>query len=170
MKRFLSLVGVLVLVSACSSINEQSASEKGYDDNVHEREEVVVQNFEECVEETGVVMESFPRQCAYNGEAFVEEIDKISALNENFQDMTPFLQGALQVHLDTQESVIVELESVHDEHVRGMFRVGDEQAGALFLAVWKMGEWEIAYAGNGVISCDELAEYGFPVEMIQDCN
>ncbi|MDD3498644.1 MAG: hypothetical protein PHH24_04065 [Candidatus Moranbacteria bacterium] len=34
-----------------------------------------VSNFEECVAEGNPVMESYPRQCAHNGEIFVEEID-----------------------------------------------------------------------------------------------
>jgi len=32
-----------------------------------------VTNFEECVEVVGAVAESFPRQCNFNGETFVEE-------------------------------------------------------------------------------------------------
>lgn len=33
-----------------------------------------VNNFEECVALTGVVMESYPRQCSYNGQTFTENI------------------------------------------------------------------------------------------------
>lgn len=36
---------------------------------------VVITNFEECARETGVVMESYPRQCrTKTGEVFVENI------------------------------------------------------------------------------------------------
>lgn len=34
-----------------------------------------VTNFEECVAATGQVMESYPRQCVYNGQTFVEEVE-----------------------------------------------------------------------------------------------
>lgn len=35
---------------------------------------VEVNNFEECVAVTGRVMESYPRQCVFEGQHFVEEI------------------------------------------------------------------------------------------------
>lgn len=38
------------------------------------KEEVFPKNFSECVEITGVVMESYPRRCGFNGEIFVEDI------------------------------------------------------------------------------------------------
>ncbi len=35
-----------------------------------------VNNFDECVAETGLIAESYPRQCFYEGQTFVEEIDE----------------------------------------------------------------------------------------------
>ena len=34
--------------------------------------ESVIDTFDECVEATGTVQNSFPRQCKYNGQIFVE--------------------------------------------------------------------------------------------------
>lgn len=34
-----------------------------------------VTNFEDCMKEGNIVLESYPRQCRYNGELFVEEIN-----------------------------------------------------------------------------------------------
>lgn len=34
-----------------------------------------IHSFDECVNETGIVMESFPRQCSVNGQTFVETVD-----------------------------------------------------------------------------------------------
>ena len=33
-----------------------------------------VGDFESCVEKTGIVMESYPRQCIYEGRTYIEEI------------------------------------------------------------------------------------------------
>ena len=33
-----------------------------------------VTNFDECVKETGIVLESYPRQCSYNGKTYTEEV------------------------------------------------------------------------------------------------
>jgi len=41
-------------------------------------------------------------------------------------------------------------------------------AGGYFFAAKINGEWQIILDGNGEIPCD-LAEYGFPSEMLQDC-
>lgn len=37
---------------------------------------VVVNDFDSCTAETGVVMESFPRQCSYEGTTYVEEVSQ----------------------------------------------------------------------------------------------
>ncbi len=42
--------------------------------NNKDKEEVVVTNFEECVEAGNPVMESYPRQCRHGDEKFVEDI------------------------------------------------------------------------------------------------
>ncbi len=36
--------------------------------------EITVTNFEECARVTGVVMESYPRQCRYNGQTYTEHV------------------------------------------------------------------------------------------------
>lgn len=41
-----------------------------------------VTDFESCVKATGIVMESYPRQCVFQGETFVEEI-----LPENYDSL-----------------------------------------------------------------------------------
>jgi len=58
------------------------------------------------------------------------------------------------------------------EHVRGdiVFLDKDQKpaAGGYFFAAKIGGKWQIILDGNGEIPCD-LAEYGFPGEMLQDC-
>jgi hypothetical protein len=42
-----------------------------------------VNNFTECVNLNGVVMESYPRQCAYNGKTFAEDVTLQKGSTEN---------------------------------------------------------------------------------------
>ena len=165
MKRFSFLLMSLLLVACAQKPVPLS-------DPAENPDGLVVTSFEECVEATGIVMESFPRQCRFEDMVFIEDINEMSQgeeLDEN-ADMKVFLKSALQAFLGSTDEYEIELQNVGTDHVRGMFRAPGEQAGALFLAAWEMGEWEIVFAGNGAISCDEVAPYDFPAEMIEDCN
>lgn len=62
--------------------NGDSASDGVNQPDTDQQNEVT--NFEECVEKTGIVMESYPRQCRYNDQTFVEEIDEPIAPPEDF--------------------------------------------------------------------------------------
>lgn len=44
---------------------------------------VEVTSFDECVAVSGVVMESYPRQCHYNGKSFTEEVDTSGTSDSN---------------------------------------------------------------------------------------
>jgi len=60
-----------------------------------------------------------------------------------------------------------------DHHVRGGVKFLDEEEpgnAGLFLATDINGEWELAFDGNGAISCSDLDEFAFPEDMIEDCN
>lgn len=54
----------------------------------------VITSFEECVEETGVVMESYPRQCRFGDQNFVEEITAEIPVEETLQ--TDTFSGTLE--------------------------------------------------------------------------
>lgn len=58
MKYIYIMIGIMIIISACTNQAQK------------------VDSFEECVKQTGKVMESYPRQCSYDGETFVEKIDK----------------------------------------------------------------------------------------------
>jgi hypothetical protein len=62
-KILLGLIFMMLAVAACTSSSE-------------------ITNFEECEAAGNPIMESYPRQCAANGETFTEEIDAIECDDE----------------------------------------------------------------------------------------
>lgn len=57
------LISLFMLLAACSAATT----------------DITVTTFEECVEQTGIVMESYPRQCSFGGETFVEDVMPLDA-------------------------------------------------------------------------------------------
>jgi len=70
----------------------------------------------------------------------------------------------------SQISVAIEQET--DTHARGIviFQPGGSDNTGAFLAVKEDDLWRIVFDGQGVISCEETAKYGFPSEMVEDCE
>lgn len=70
----------------------------------------------------------------------------------------------------SQISVAIEKET--DTHARGIvvFQPGGEDNTGAFLATKQDDLWSIIFDGQGVISCEETAKYGFPAEMVEDCE
>lgn len=165
MKSFLTAFSMLFLLTACSQPGVPLS------DPSENPDQVTVTNFEECVQETGTVMESYPRQCRFEDMVFIEEIDQIQPADDvEGPGMMAFLESALQERLETEQAIDIQVDQLADEHVRGMFQVEGDQAGAIFLAAWDQGEWVVVYAGNGVINCDVLEPYNFPENMMEDCE
>jgi len=69
----------------------------------------------------------------------------------------------------SQISIAIERET--DTHARGIviFQPGGSENTGAFLAVKQEDLWTIVFDGQGVISCEETAKYGFPSEMVEDC-
>ncbi len=38
----------------------------------------------------------------------------------------------------------------------------------MFLAAKVNDEWQIAFDGNGAVACEDLEDYNFPSDMIED--
>ncbi len=59
-----------------------------------------------------------------------------------------------------------------DNHIRGgvEFQPGGPENTGIFLAAKVDGSWQIAFDGHGAISCEDMADYNFPEEMITDCS
>ena len=68
--------------------------------------------------------------------------------------------------------VTVTISKETETHARGMVEMapgGSENSG-LFLAAKVDGQWELAFDGQGAISCGDMEKYGFPQDMISDCQ
>ncbi len=68
-------------------------------------------------------------------------------------------------------SVSVAIEKETNTHARGIiiFQPGGAENTGAFLAAKEGDVWQIIYDGNGSISCEEMAKFDFPEEMIEDC-
>jgi inhibitor of cysteine peptidase len=70
----------------------------------------------------------------------------------------------------SQISVAIEKET--DTHARGIvvFQPGGSDNTGAFLAAKTEDLWTIAFDGQGVISCEEMAKFEFPEDMVEDCE
>lgn len=64
-------------------------------------------------------------------------------------------------------SISVDKETAN--YARGSVSFENGAPGGIFLATKIDGKWQIVFDGNGQISCN-LSKYGFPSEMLSDCN
>jgi inhibitor of cysteine peptidase len=70
------------------------------------------------------------------------------------------------------EDINITITKETETHVRGMAEIEPGGAGnsGLFLAVKVDNQWELAFDGQGVISCEDMEGYGFPQDMLSDCQ
>jgi inhibitor of cysteine peptidase len=101
-------------------------------------------------------------KCGVAEEDLEEEISK--------EDSIKYAMAARYGRKLSQVSIVLDQET--DDHVRGgvTFAPGGPENSGFFLAAKQDGQWLIVYDGNGVISCEEIAKFNFPAEMIDDCE
>jgi hypothetical protein len=66
------------------------------------------------------------------------------------------------------KTLSISIEQETDNHARGSVSFEPGAPGGIFLATKIDGAWQIVHEGNGQIPCN-LANYGFPDEMLKDC-
>ena len=67
------------------------------------------------------------------------------------------------------EDVSLNVQSQSDRHMRAKVQVPDE-APSTVLATRVGDEWTIVFEGNGDIDCSMVINYGFPMELFEDCK
>ena len=68
------------------------------------------------------------------------------------------------------EDIEVDVDMGRERHMRGNIRIGEGPGSAgLFLAAKPDLKWVIVHDGQGVFTCDDVAVYNFPEDMISDC-
>lgn len=67
--------------------------------------------------------------------------------------------------------VDIKISKEADSHVRGAvtFAPGDTENSGMFLAVKQGEDWKIVFDGNGSYACEDIEQYSFPEEMVEDC-
>lgn len=64
----------------------------------------------------------------------------------------------------------VTISSIEGEFAKGTVKLTDGMGGGLWFAAQENGVWNIVYDGNGIITCDQLANYqNFPTSLIPSC-
>lgn len=54
-------------------------------------------------------------------------------------------------------------------HAQGSVRFSGEEGGGWFLAYKETTGWIIVQDGNGTVSCETIASYSFPTDMVPEC-
>jgi len=66
--------------------------------------------------------------------------------------------------------VLMTISQKDDTHASGSIKFLGETSGGWFLAYKTITDgWIIVQDGNGTISCETIAPYGFPQEMVSEC-
>ncbi len=78
-------------------------------------------------------------------------------------------QAMAAKHSRAVEETIINISKKDDSHAWGSVKFAGELAGGWFLAAKNSGVWIIVDDGNGTISCELIAPYDFPSEMVPEC-
>ncbi len=121
--------------------------------------------------------------CLFTVELCEECLDEDSAIIDNKNDLkvecgflsteTSFSSEEALKNLFQEKYNNIDLEITIAEE-RGNYARGSisfkDGFGGMFLAFNNNGHWQIVFDGNGVISCEQVEEYEFPEDMINDCS
>lgn len=158
MKKFLLLSLVLVsafLFSACWPLDKNNADvELGSGSTTSKKEKEVVPQVGEPVGDN--FKQALTEKASENGltEADVQEVRK--KLAETFK-------------MDIAEvEITAEAESTLT-FMTGYVNVGESDKGGVYFAAKTEAGWEIAYNGVGVVYCEPIEKYKFPVGMVPKC-
>lgn len=67
-------------------------------------------------------------------------------------------------------SIELNITAVEGDFAKGDVKFKNEMGGGLWFAAMTNGTWKIVYDGNGIITCDQLANYpDFPKDLIPNC-
>jgi len=133
-----ALIG-FIMVFAVWWFEEHKHETNNYDDNV-------ITNFEECVAATGVVMESYPRQCIADGITYVEVLT-----NTN-----------INLNKTSQINVNVEVNTNHDQATSDFTIYDDEILGISFEYPSAWGQYDTKKVLEGETDQGSMVRVDFP--------
>ncbi|HWS48488.1 MAG TPA: hypothetical protein VN174_00375 [Candidatus Methanoperedens sp.] len=95
---------------------------------------------------------------------------EISEIPENVISDDDLIRQALADKYNKDLSDVTYTSSQNDgTHASGGVKFSGDIAGAWVLAAKDDGVWKIVQDGNGVIMCEIVAPYDFPVSMVAEC-
>lgn len=68
-----------------------------------------------------------------------------------------------------EEQIELEINIETEAFAKGIIRFKDEGGGGIWLAANTKEGWELAFDGNGIISCDITTKFNFPTNMVPGC-
>lgn len=96
----------------------------------------------------------------------------IEVLEPSESEVTGIQQAFMEKYQKNDNEVQITIQKLEDNYARGGVKfatAGQAGEGGIFLAYKDDGIWKLAFDGNGMISCSEMAKYDFPADMALDC-
>lgn len=87
-------------------------------------------------------------------------------------DINAIQQVFIEKYQKSEGEVQIAIEKFDGNYARGGVKfatLGQFGEGGIFLAYKENGAWKLAFDGNGMISCLEMANYNFPADMTLGC-
>lgn len=66
-------------------------------------------------------------------------------------------------------TLIIDVKTDTGTFAKGSVNFTDEMGGGLWFAAKTGNGWELAFDGNGIVSCEAANKYNFPKDMIPQC-
>lgn len=68
-----------------------------------------------------------------------------------------------------ENQAVLTISQITDQYAKGNIRQIDAVSGGYFLAAKTQGTWVVVYDGQANPTCDQIAPYNFPQEMVPEC-
>ncbi|MEI7619996.1 MAG: hypothetical protein WCJ57_00300 [Candidatus Falkowbacteria bacterium] len=93
----------------------------------------------------------------------------VSAEKTTYKDRLSMLKDLFSKKTGkTTNDIVINISREDNTHIKGIVTVKDVYNG-VFLAARTNGEWAIIWDGNGKYPCNDIKDYNFPAEMVNDC-
>ena len=97
------------------------------------------------------------------------EVKKNVPSAPSVSDETLIKIALAQKHNKTINETSVEINENDGTYAQGLVKFSGEIAGGWWLAAKPSSTWIIVADGNGVVMCDDIAQYNFPTSMVPEC-
>jgi len=96
-----------------------------------------------------------------------EQASKAGLQKEDVEAVRAKMAESFQMDL-AEVQITAEAES-NPQFMTGYVNVGEGEKGGIYFAAKTKEGWEVAYNGEGVVMCEPIEKYDFPVGMVPRC-